>query len=100
LLSDVDEPESNKSSAHVEARIMPLPPVEAERIFLPAIFTVTAVAFSATLSPKDFMTNLLLHFMGLARVRSSAEVYPQNQMIFSRVHVFLKFFLALELAPR
>jgi hypothetical protein len=43
---------------------------------------------------------LLLHFMGSARVRSSAEVYPQNQMIFSHVHVFLKFFLALELAPR
>jgi hypothetical protein len=69
-----DEPKPNKSSAHVEARITPLPPAEAEYVFLPAILMVVAVAFLTTLSLEDFVTNLLLRFMGLARASSSREV--------------------------
>jgi hypothetical protein len=71
---DAEEPEPNKSSTHVEARITLLPHVEAEYVFLPAILTVVAVAFLATLRLEDFTTNLLLCFMSLARASSSVEV--------------------------
>jgi hypothetical protein len=72
--SDTDEPESNKSSACVEAQVAPLPPVEVEHKFLPTILMVAAVAFSITVSPDDFTTNLFMCFTGLARASSCAEV--------------------------
>jgi hypothetical protein len=70
---DADKPEPNMSSARVKARVALLPPAEVEHIFLPAMLTIAAVAFSAMLGSEDFTTNLLLCFMGLARASPSTD---------------------------
>jgi hypothetical protein len=72
--SEADEPESNKFSARVEARVMPLPPTVVEDVFLPAILTPAREVFLARLSLEDCATNLLLCFKGLARASSCVEV--------------------------
>jgi hypothetical protein len=74
LPSEVDEPESNKSSARAEDRGIPLPPAEVEDAFFPTTLMPVAEVFSAMLSPKYCATNFLLRFKGFARASSCVEV--------------------------
>jgi hypothetical protein len=91
--SEVDEPESNKSSARVKALAAPLVPAKVMELFPPTIFMFAEEVFSEILSPKDYATNFFLCFRGLANNTSCEEVWVLGcDDPLERLHFSIAFF--------
>jgi hypothetical protein len=95
LPSEVDEPESNKSSARAKDWCIQLPPVEVEDAFFPTTLMHVAEVFSAMLSPDYCATNFLLCFKGFARASSCVEVRVLEWDDLLTRHHFSKVFLGV-----